>query len=234
MNTSPDNFYPRLNFPTERYDIVLISIMMFTVEEIEFTLSHGHDREWFMSQADKYRFSERGFADRRPLFAKRRVVISEIGWRAGWRMRGRRVRERPEGGEGFTFEQASDSLLQSLRYRRSQTLRCEYVTATEYRLRSEYREEGKKKKSRTTSFLRAMIVARREAGIKRRWEEEGRGEGSPSNSYPALMLLGLLWSAVAGDPFSIARETGREIEISFSLGPPTLFGPWLRESASFS
>lgn len=68
------------------------------------------------------------------------------------------------------IEQASDSLLQSLRYRRSQTLRCEYVTATERRLRSDYRGEGKKKKSRTTSFLRTMIVEERE-------REGGRDRG---------------------------------------------------------
>lgn len=149
------------------------------------------------------------------------------GGRAGWRIRRKEARGK---GEGFTFEQASDSLLQSLWYRRSQTLRCEYVTATEYRLRPEYREEGKKK-SRTTSFLRAMIVEERGRDKEKVREE---GEGSPSNSYPALMLLELLRSVVAGDPFSIARETSREIEISFSLGPPTLFGLWLRESYLFS
>jgi len=44
-----------------------------------------------MTQADRYHFSERGFADRRPLFAKRRVIISVIGGQA--RRRGRR-RER--------------------------------------------------------------------------------------------------------------------------------------------
>lgn len=96
-----------------------------------------------MTQADKYCFSERGFVDRRPLFAKRRVVISVIG-----RTDSREEGEREARGKGFMIEQASDSLLQSLRYRRSQTLRCEYVTATEHRLRSEYRER-EEKKSRT-------------------------------------------------------------------------------------
>lgn len=57
-----------------------------------------------------------------------------------------REREGPEGGKGFMIEQASDSLLQSLRYRRSQTLRCEYVTATEHRLRSERIEKKGRKK----------------------------------------------------------------------------------------
>jgi len=125
--------------------------MMFT-KEVEFTLSRGHDQEWFMTQADKYHFSERGFADRRPLFAKRRVIISVIGGQARRRGR-RRERERErERAEGFMIEQASDSLLQSLRYQRSQTLRCEYVTATEHRLRLEYKEKGKKKVERRVSF----------------------------------------------------------------------------------
>jgi len=154
---------------------------------------------------------------------KRRIL--EIGGQA-WRREGERLEGRQEI---YDRTKSPDSLLQNLRYRRSQTLRCEYVTATEHRLRSEYREEGKKK-SRTTSFLQAMRL-RRERGRGRKKERE-EGKESSANSYPALMPLGFDFDLRFYDDggrgrsiFDRSRETGREIKISFSLGPPMLFGP---------
>ena len=56
-----------------------------------------------MTQANKYHFSERGFTDRRPLFAKRRVIISVIGG-CGGEGEGKRERERETRGRQGIYD----------------------------------------------------------------------------------------------------------------------------------
>lgn len=150
-------------------------------------------------------FSECGFADWRPLFAKRRVVISEIGWT---RRREREVRGRQgiydRTGVRFiitNFAISTDADFNAANTWRRLSMVCDWSI-----------ERRGRKKSRTTSFLRTMIVEE----TARRREEKRRDLHRTVIRPWCCSSFELLRSAVTAvaDPFSIAQERSRDLVFS--------------------